>query len=114
MSVQELLEKLKKQPANVEFAEVMAVIAENYHYQPTRFVNGGITNEAGSNEGSCKIFAFAKMHDLDKGQTLACFGKYYRDDVLLHPEGSDHANIRHFIKNGWEGLQFDAVPLNVL
>jgi hypothetical protein len=36
------------------------------------------------------------------------FGDYYRKDVLEHPEGSDHANIRQFIRDGWQGIQFDS------
>ncbi len=47
------------------------------------------------------------MHDLNEQQTLACFGDYYRIDVLQHPEAQDHQNIRNFIQFGWSGIQFD-------
>ena len=59
--------------------------------------------QQGENSGSCKIFAFAQLHHLDEASTLACFGAYYRDDVLKHPQGSDHQNIRQFINTGWQG-----------
>ncbi len=98
----------------VSFQETMAVIAEHYHYQPTEFSNGlaqPLLNESGRNEGSCKIFAFAQLHDLDQAQTLALFGDYYFKDVLGHPEGSDHQNIRNFMRDGWEGIRFKGVAL---
>ncbi len=107
------LKKLKEKLVNaepVEFDEVMNVIAENYQYSPSRFVNGVdddcVINEAGTNEGSHKIFTFAKLNDLTEEQTLACFGKYYREDVLLNPDGKDHANIRTFMRYGWKGVKF--------
>lgn len=101
---------------DVEFQDTMAVIAAHYHYQPTEFCNGlqqPIVNEAGRNEGSCKIFAFAKLHQLNQQQTLALFGDYYRKDVLLNPEGSDHQNIRNFIRDGWDGVVFKGEALQV-
>lgn len=108
MSIDSLLAQLNSNPAAVEFDQVMATIADNYNYTPTRFTNGpDVINEAGTNEGSCKIFAFAYLNKLSPEQTLACFGKYYREDVLQHPEGSDHGNIRSFMVNGWEGIRFD-------
>ncbi len=110
-----LLDKLSTRPEQVSFEEVMETIARHYHYTPTRFSNGKgdhrIDNAAGSNEGSCKIFAFARLHQLSEAQTLACFGQYYRGDVLAHPEGTDHANIRTFMKEGWRGIHFDQNPL---
>jgi hypothetical protein len=97
-----------------EFQETMAVIAENYHYQPTEFSNGlqqTLVNEAGRNEGSCKIFAFAKLHQLTVEQTLALFGAYYSQDVLGNPSGNDHQNIRNFMRDGWEGIVFKGEAL---
>ncbi len=106
-----LKELLRCTPEKIEFDQVMQVIEENYNYTPTRFTNGDgsdqLTNEAGRNEGSCKIFSFAQLNNLNEKQTLACFGNYYREDVLAHPENTDHANIRNFIKYGWRGIQFD-------
>jgi hypothetical protein len=91
----------------VDFQETMAVIAEAYDYQPTEFSNGvqqPLINEAGRNEGSCKIFAFARLHGLNQIQTLALFGNYYRKDVLENPGGKDHQNIRIFMRDGWDGI----------
>lgn len=91
------------------------MIDDNYSYVATRFSNGldddRLVNEAGQNEGSCKIFAFAKLHDLDVQQTLHCFGRYYRNDVLSNPAGDDHLNIRNFMKHGWNGIHFDGEAL---
>jgi hypothetical protein len=111
MSLRALLEKLDASLQEVEFAEVMNVIAEHYQYTPSRFTNGDVISEAGTNEGSCKIFAFAQLQQLSPQQTLACFGKFYREDVLQHPDASDHANIRQFMRSGWQGVSFDRFPL---
>ena len=115
MSKQALIEKIKTQPDTVEFSEVIDTIATHYDYTPTRFSNGSgddtAISEAGSNEGSCKIFAFAQLNGLNENETLACFGKYYREDVLQHPEGSDHANIRNFMRHGWQGIHFEQSAL---
>ena len=114
MSVAILLERLSKSPEDVNFDEVIAVIHDFYQYTPTRFINGETINEQGTNEGSCKIFAFAKLNGLSEQATLACFGNYYREDVLQHPNASDHANIRNFIKTGWAGVKFDAPALSLI
>ena len=116
MSINSFIEKTKSDASNVSFDETIAVITEHYNYTPTTFTNGvegdSITSEAGANEGSCKIFAFAKLNGLDQDQTLACFGKYYREDVLQHPDGSDHGNIRTFMRHGWDGIQFGGEALS--
>lgn len=99
---------------DVSFQESIAVIAEHYEYHATQFSNGlhePLLNEAGRNEGSCKIFAFAKLHGLTVEATLALFGEYYRQDVLGNPAGSDHQNIRHFMRDGWEGIVFSGEAL---
>ena len=115
MTMNNFRKLLGSNPEKVEFDMVMQIIANYYRYTPTRFTNGNgsdqITNEAGSNEGSCKIFSFAKLNNLNEKQTLACFGKFYRNDVLAHPENNDHVNIRNFIKYGWNGIQFDDIAL---
>lgn len=114
-TVAALLAQLEQRPDTVEFAQVMDVIAAHYVYRPTRFCNGSeefmVVNEAGSNEGSCRLFAFAQEQGLSETQTLACFGSYYRRDVLGNPQGTDHANIRAFMRSGWTGIQFDEPPL---
>ncbi len=104
-------EKLVETPDLIEFNEVIALIDKFYRYAPVSFVNGELRNEAGTNEGSCKIFYFAHLNELTEQQTLSCFGHYYRDDVLKNPDGNDHANIRNFIKTGWAQLMFDNVAL---
>jgi len=121
MTVDELIEKINTDPANIDFTEVINTIETTCRYTPTRFHNGSgskaVTSEAGTNEGSCKIFAFGRLHNLDEQQTLACFGKYYREDVLGHPEGVDHANIRNFMLYGWAGIEFEGealAPMNSL
>ncbi|MDO6445939.1 HopJ type III effector protein [Colwellia sp. 1_MG-2023] len=93
--------------AQINFEDVMAVIAANYQYQPSRFNNGELVNQAGTNEGSCKIFAYAQLNKLSEQATLYCFGQYYRDDVLKNPTGNDHGNIRNFMKSGWAGITFE-------
>ncbi|SJM93902.1 HopJ type III effector protein [Crenothrix polyspora] len=95
----------------ITFDETITIISKNYHYSPAEFTNGSLVNSAGTNEGSCKIFAFAMQNNLDKQQTLALFGDYYRNDVLNDPDGTGHQNIRNFMRYGWDGLQFNGNPL---
>lgn len=109
MSPAELIEALKTQ--GVAFETVMAVIEAHYDFTPTGFQNGDQYNEPGTNNGSCKIFAFAKLHQLDEQSTLNAFGDYYYEDVLNHPQAKDHANIRNFMKSGWLGIQFEGDAL---
>ncbi len=115
MTLEELLVAIQQAPESIEFDIVMDVIQENYHYQETEFRNGlgetAVLNQAGTNEGSCKIFSFAQINKLSVEQTLACFGSFYREDVLLNPNGNDHQNIRNFIKNGWAGISFKNTAL---
>lgn len=108
------VEQIKQQESNMEFEQVMQVIQDNYQYQPTSFTNGELVNESGTNEGSCKIFYFAQLNELSEQQTLACFGRYYRDDVLKNPNGSDHGNIRNFMKTGWQGIEFKLAALSAV
>ncbi len=106
-----LLEKIKQSPESISFPEVIAHIDANFDFTPTRFVNGVTVNEAGQNNGSCKIFYFAKLERFNKEETLALFGDYYRSDVIGNPEGNDHQNIRNFMRSGWEGIQFENASL---
>jgi len=115
MTEDALIKKLATQASSVTFHEVMDVVRQNYRYSPVHFSNGmgdsGVQNPAGSNEGACRIFAWAKLNNLSENQTLHCFGDYYRVDVLSNPDGCDHANIRSFMKIGWAGIHFSADPL---
>ncbi|EWH08147.1 type III effector HopPmaJ(Pto) [Catenovulum agarivorans DS-2] len=112
-SIQSLLSKVQATPESVSFAEVIQVVEENYHFTETEFKNGETVNLAGQNNGSCKIFAFAKLHNLSPQQALHLFGDYYRKDVLENPQGTDHQNIRNFIKFGWDGVVFSSEALKV-
>lgn len=106
MSISNLISQVKSNPANVEFSQVINVITENYDYVPCEFSNGDLVSAAGTNEGSCKIFYFAKLNKLTETETLALFGQYYREDVLGNPKGNDHGNIRNFMVTGWNAVSF--------
>lgn len=107
-----ILKQLKNSPESIDFKEIIAFIDEHYNFTPTKFTNGNTVNEANQNNGSCKVFSFAKMNQLSEEETLALFGDFYRKDVLLNPEGDDHQNIRNFMESGWEGISFEGEALN--
>ena len=115
MDINGLLKQLDGNSAGLQFAEVLAAIEAAYHYTPQTFYNGlgdgRLLNQAGSNEGSCKVFAFGQLQGLSEQQTLACFAEHYRK-VLSSPEGSDHGNIRAFMKYGWAGVAFEGTALS--
>lgn len=113
VSFQHLLQRLKQNEA--DFEDVIAYVTEHYHYTPTRFTNGlgadAVVNEAGQNAGACRVLALGQLLGLGEAEVLQLFGRYYRDDVLKNPTGSDHANIRTFMRSGWGGVRFDGVAL---
>ena len=111
MTINAFLEKLKTNPKSTDFTETITVIEENYNFTPTAFQNGDQHNAIGENSGSCKIFAFAKTQNLSVTETLACFGAYYFSEVLNDPDGTNHQNIRNFMKTGWEGIRFEGEAL---
>lgn len=115
MDLTTFLQKAQNQQP-ISFDETINVIAENYHYQPAEFSNGlgddKLISLAGVNQGSCKIFALGLLHQLTTEQTLNLFGDYYHIDVLNNPEGTDHQNIRNFIKYGWDGICFQNQALS--
>ena len=113
MKIEIFKQKLKETPNSIEFSETIAVIESNYEFTPTAFKNGELQNSAGENSGSCKLFAFAKLQGFTKEETLACFGKFYFDDVLKDPGGTGHQNIRNFMKTGFDGLIFEGEPLKL-
>lgn len=102
---QELINKVKESPQTVEFSDVMDVISAEYLHTPSAFINGDQQNSAQQNQGSCKVLAFARLNGLSEPETLALFGSYYREDVLKNPQGSDHGNIRAFMRTGWSGVE---------
>ena len=104
------IEQLRQALATLQFNETMEIVEALYDFTPTGFTNGDTRNEAGENNGSCKLFAFAKIHDFTEAQTLALFGEHYRN-VLATPDGDDHQNIRNFMKIGWAGITFDGIAL---
>jgi acyl-CoA thioesterase YciA len=106
MTPHTLIELTDTTPQRIEFSDVMTVIDTYYDYTPSEFTNGDTHNAAGTNAGSCKIFAFAKLNKLSEAATLSLFGRYYREDVLGSPDGTDHANIRNFMQHGWAGVSF--------
>jgi hypothetical protein len=113
MSIEQFITQLRQQPDAITFKQTIEVITQNFNYAPTQFSNGpDIINEAGSNEGSCKIFAFAQHNQLNQDETLACFGEIYRDEVLALPEADNHGNIRAFMATGWDGIKFESAALS--
>lgn len=106
MNIDSFLEKLNKTPQEISFSETIAVIEDNYNFSPTAFENGLLHNAAGENSGSCKIFAFAELQKLSEEATLSCFGAYYYEEVLGDLEGTNHQNIRNYMKSGWDGIAF--------
>jgi len=111
MDLEIFLNKLEHNPERIEFPDAIALINSLYEFKPTGFRNGEIFNAPGQNSGSCKIFAFARLHDLGVDDTLACFGAYYRADVKKTPDSDSHPNIRQFMQTGWKEIEFDGVAL---
>lgn len=107
----QLTAQLNTSPEAIEFNDVMALIDANFDFTPTAFSNGDTHNEANQNNGSCKLLALGQHLNLNQAQTLALFGRFYRDDVLGNPTGDDHANIRNFMQTGHAGVKFDTFPL---
>jgi hypothetical protein len=101
----------------VKFNEVMAKVDECYAFSPTEYVSGKgtaieVKNAPGTNNGSCKTFYFAKLHNLSPGAALRLFCEHY-EDVLATPDGDSHANIRAFMANGWDGISFAGEALRM-
>jgi len=59
MSVDLFIEKLTNTSDDIAFSDTMALIESHFDYTPSRFTNGAgdnqAINEAGTNEGSCKM-----------------------------------------------------------
>lgn len=93
-----------------KFSDVLAFIEATYTYTPKAFKNGQQANAATENQGSAKVFSFAKLNAFDKEQTLSLFAEHYAS-VLNTPEATDHQNIRQFMIHGWDGIYFDGTAL---
>ncbi|MEB8433894.1 HopJ type III effector protein [Cocleimonas sp. KMM 6892] len=113
MDIAEYIEQVKTSPETLEFNDLMSLIEAHYDFTPAAFSNGDLQNAADQNQGSCKLFAFAQLNGLSKEQTLACFGAFYREDVLQNPDADNHQNIRNFMQNGWDGIQFSSNALEI-
>ncbi len=103
--------QLSTEPESISFQQTIALIDALYDFTPTAFQNGEQSNAAGENNGSCKILAFALLHQLSEPQTLQLFGDFYRLEVLPDIKGSNHSNIRNFMRTGWDGVEFHGNPL---
>jgi hypothetical protein len=112
MTIPEFKTKLKTPPTAITFKETMQVIEDHYNFNPTAFANGDTINNAGTNNGSCKLFAFAIHEELIKEATLFSFGEYYQT-VLADKNGASHQNIRNFMKTGFKGLSFENEALTL-
>ena len=106
--VQALLASLKANEA--PFSKVIEFIDTHYQHHPTAFKNGDAYNEATQNQGSARVFAFAKLNNLSAEDALYLFAEHYRA-VLATPQGTDHQNIRQFMANGWGGIVFEGKVL---
>ncbi len=111
MDLLKYLEQVASDPKSADFKQTIDLIDEYYQFSPASFKNGQIYNEAGNNNGSCKIFALGLLKGLSKETTLALFGEHYFDGVLKDPEGDSHQNIRNFMNTGWSGIAFDTEAL---
>lgn len=111
MNIKSFTDKVSNKNVTIEFSETIALIDELYIFTPTEFKNGALNNLENQNNGSCKLFAFAKLQNYSKAESLKCFGKFYTEDVLGDPEGDNHQNIRNFMVYGWEGIKFKSEAL---
>lgn len=92
------------------FADTLAFIETWFEFTPSAFLNGSVSNSAGENQGSCKVFALAQLLGLTQAQTLRCFGEHYRD-VLATPGAANHHNLRRVLREGLSNIEFDHFPL---
>lgn len=97
---------LEMDGSDVMFADVIEMIDTFYETGLLEFKNGDIVNKQGENEGSAKVLSYAALSQLDKETTLKLWGEYYRE-VVANPDADTHANIRNFMKYGWEGVPFE-------
>lgn len=112
IEIEEFISRLSE--GGVKFEETLRLIGRHYDYRPTGFRNGlgeaVLDNPAGTNEGSCKVFAFGMINNLVDEAVLEAFGEHYRE-VLADREGAGHQNIRNFMAFGYGGVEFDDMPL---
>lgn len=104
MKTEELLNKSKE--GELQFQEVLEHIADQYNYSASAFQNGTLKNSKEENQGSAKVFYFAKLNNLSQKETLGLFAEHYQN-VLDNPAGEGHQNIRQFMSNGWDAVLFE-------
>ena len=102
----QLMMFIGRAPDEISFQLTMDAVEELYEYSDVPFSVGDVKSAAGESKGSAKVFSFGKISNLDAEATLQCFGDFYRKDVLENPDGTDHANIRAFMKGGWDCVEF--------
>lgn len=110
MKLENFLKKLKDSPETVMLEDTLSTIDALYEFTPVAFSNGDMHNAAGEAERSCRMYAFAQLHGLSEQQTLLCFGEHYRE-VLADPDGVAHRTIRIFMRSGFAGLRYEAMPI---
>jgi hypothetical protein len=106
--LQILIKNLKE--GSIMFNQVIEFIETYYQHQPTAFKNGDVYNEETQNQGSAKVFAFAQINSLSAEDTLYLFAEHYQS-VLANPNGEDHQNIRQFMANGRQEIEFEGEAL---
>jgi hypothetical protein len=94
----------------IPFSAVIEFIETYYKHQPTAFKNGDAYNESTQNQGSAKVFAFAKINNISAADTLYLFAEHYQS-VLANLTATDHQNIRQFMAHGWPGVVFEGEAL---
>lgn len=95
---------------NHQFAATLAFIDQWFDFSPSAFRNGSLRNDSDQNQSSCKVLSLARLLDLDREQTLRCFGEHYRD-VLATPEADSHPNLRRVLAEGLNDIAFESFPL---
>lgn len=87
-------------------AATVAAIGSIYDVPQQAFSVGDHHNNVGENTGSLAILGFAKANHLAPAQVMAMFAEA-GEEVLADPGGTDHANIRAFMKHGLDGVTFE-------
>lgn len=101
---------LKLEADEIQFADVLAHIDSQYTHTSTAFKNGNQYNAGTENQGSARVLFYAHLNNLSKEETLSLFAEHYQN-VLDNPDGTNHQNIRQFMQNGWEGVEFEGTVL---
>lgn len=107
--IKALLEQARTQGSTLMFADTMAAIDAAFEFFGTKFVNGDVSSTSSENQGSSKILSLSQLVPMSKEDVLVLFGEHYRD-VLADPNGTNHANIRAFMKTGLDGVSFPNGP----